>query len=112
MGLRKPIFCRLSKVVLKRNAVCLFLLWTASFAAFTTSAHAKEPPAAGIVLFDGPKGAAYVQMTGIALNGKTEVRICDGVAKIDKKTYDVLPRAQLAGATSDRKSTRLNSSHG
>ena len=100
MGLRKPIFCRLSKVVLKRNAVCLFLLWTASFAAFTTSAHAKEPPAAGIVLFDGPKGAAYVQMTGIALNGKTEVRICDGVAKIDKKTYDVLPRAQLAGATS------------
>jgi hypothetical protein len=53
-----------------------------------------------VVLFDGPQGAAYVQITEAALNGKIEVRNCDGVSRLDKNTYNGLPRASLAGASS------------
>ena len=53
-----------------------------------------------MVLFDGPQGARYVQITEAALNGKIEVRSCDGVSKLDKNTYNGLPRTSLAGASS------------
>lgn len=64
------------------------------------SAFAKDATTAAIVLFDGPKGAAYIQIAAITLNGKTELRVCDGAPKFDKRTYDAFPRIQLAGATS------------
>ncbi len=63
-------------------------------------ASAKDAPTAAIVLFDGAQGAAYVQITGVTLNGKTEVRLCDGVSKFDKNAYNALPRAPFAGASS------------
>ena len=69
------------------------------------SASAKDAPATAIVLFDGTQGAAYVQITGMTLNGKTEVRICDGVSKFDKNAYDALPRAPFTGATSLQRGT-------
>ena len=62
--------------------------------------YAKEVSLTAVVLFDGPKGAAYVQITDAALNGKTEVRSCDGVSKLDKNTYNGLPRVSLADASS------------
>ncbi len=63
--------------------------------------QAKEaPPVIAIALFDGPNGPAYVQISGLMLNGKTELRVCDGVSKIDKKTYDKLAKVQLQGASS------------
>lgn len=62
--------------------------------------YAKDTPVSAIVLFDGPNGAAYVQITGLTLNNKTEVRVCDGVPRFNKQGYDALPRMQLAGATS------------
>src|SRR5262249_1477995 len=37
---------------------------------------------------------------GLTLNGKTELRICDGVPKIDKRAYDALPRTPLTSLTS------------
>ena len=55
---------------------------------------------AGIVLFDGSRGPAYVQLTAFTLNGKAEVRLCQGVSKFDKNTYNSLPRAPLTGASS------------
>lgn len=67
---------------------------------FACLAHAKDTPVNAIVLFDGPSGAAYVQVTGLTLNNKTEVRVCDGVPKFNKQGYDALPRMQLAGAAS------------
>ena len=70
-----------------------------------TSAHAKESPANAIVLFDGPAGPAYVQVSGLMLNGKNEVRVCDGVAKISKSVYDGLQKIQLAGAASLQRNT-------
>jgi hypothetical protein len=63
------------------------------------SAFAKDP-AAAIILFDGPKGAAYVQINGVTINGKAELRVCDGVSKFDKRAYDAFPHIQLAGASS------------
>lgn len=64
------------------------------------TAYAKDAPLTAVVLFNGPQGAAYVQITEAALNGKIEVRSCDGVSKLDKNTYNGLPRASLAGANS------------
>ena len=62
--------------------------------------YAKDASLTAVVLFDGPQGAAYVQITEAALNGKVEVRGCDGVSRLDKSTYNALPRASLAGANS------------
>ena len=65
-----------------------------------TATHAKDASLTAVVLFDGPQGARYVQITEAALNGKIEVRSCDGVSKLDKNTYNGLPRTSLAGASS------------
>jgi hypothetical protein len=103
MSLRKSILSRLSGFPFKSGfVVCIYRLffWFAILFAAPIPAPAKTAPAATIVLFDGPTGAAYVQITGMTLNGKTELRICDGVPKFDKGAYDNLPRTQLAGATS------------
>ncbi|HEX4662819.1 MAG TPA: hypothetical protein VH196_00425, partial [Terriglobales bacterium] len=70
--------------------VCLALL--------SASVQAKDARTA-IVLFDGPTGPAYVQISGLTLNNKNDVRVCDGVSKFDKRTYDTFPKMQLAGAS-------------
>jgi len=62
---------------------------------FAFSSFAKDAPLSAIVLFDSRTGSGYVQATGVTLNGKTELRSCDGVPKFDKRSYDVLPRVQL-----------------
>src|SRR5947209_9557829 len=65
------------------------------------SVQAKDaPPINAIALFDGPNGSAYVQINGLMINSKTELRVCDGVSKFDKKTYDKMPKTQLQGAAS------------
>src|SRR5690242_6320488 len=64
------------------------------------AAHAKDAPVNAIVLYDGPGEAAYMQITGLTLNNKTEVRVCEGVPKFNKQGYDALAKMQLAGATS------------
>src|SRR5436305_1208145 len=80
----------------------VYLLCTAVLA-LCFSVVAKEndaTPVNAIVVFDAPSGPAYVQVSGLMLNGKTELRVCDGVPKFDKRAYDLLPRIQLTGATS------------
>jgi tetratricopeptide (TPR) repeat protein len=69
---------------------------------FVAAAQAKDAPVTvnAIALFDSPEGPAYVQITGLMLNGKTEMRSCDGIPRFDKHTYDEMMRVQLAGATS------------
>ena len=59
------------------------------------SSFAKDPPLTAIVLFNTPNGAAYVQVTGVTLNGKIELRVCDNTPKFDKHGYEVMPRVQL-----------------
>jgi hypothetical protein len=63
--------------------------------ALALSSYAKDAPLSAIVLFNAPNGPAYVQVTGVTLNGKTELRVCDGVATLDKHSYDGLPRVPI-----------------
>jgi hypothetical protein len=63
------------------------------------SASAKDVPLTAIVLYDSPGGAAYVQLTGVSLNGKTEVRTCDPASKMDKSAYGKASKIQMKGAT-------------
>jgi len=69
------------------------------FACFAVSTHAATRMTA-IALFDAPDGPAYVQISGVTLNGKTELRMCDGVSKIEKRNYEMLFKVQFVGATS------------
>jgi hypothetical protein len=63
--------------------------------ALAVSSFAKDAPLSAIVLFNTPSGPAYAQVTGVTLNGKTELRVCDGLLTIDKHSYDALPRVQI-----------------
>src|SRR5215471_15500326 len=67
--------------------------------AVAPSAAARENPVTAIALFDGPSAPAYVQITGLLLNGKSELRVCDGVPKMNKMAYDNLLHTQLASGT-------------
>jgi hypothetical protein len=68
-------------------------------ALFSATLQAKDARTA-IVLFDGTTGPAYIQISGLTLNGKNDVRVCEGTSKFDKRTYDTFPKIQLAGASS------------
>jgi hypothetical protein len=70
--------------------VCLLLAF-----ALNSFAFVKDTPLSAIVLFSAPNGPGYVQLTGATLNGKTELRVCEGTATIDKHSYDLLARVQL-----------------
>src|SRR5437868_635185 len=83
---RQTSLIRLTAIIL-----CLGLL--------PIAAQAKETRTT-IALFDGPGGPAYVQINGLTLNGKTELRSCDGVNKFDKHAYDALFKTPLAAASS------------
>ena len=62
--------------------------------------RAGEAPITAIALFDGTSGAAYVQISGVMLNRKTELRSCAGASKISHANYGKLPKVQLKSATS------------
>ena len=102
MSFRKSALLRLCGERLKDSPVarpCCWFLAPAILLAAAIPASAKDTPAA-IVLFDGAKGPAYIQITAMTVNGKTDLRVCDGAPKFDKRTYDAFPHIQLAGATS------------
>jgi tetratricopeptide (TPR) repeat protein len=60
--------------------------------------QSKDVPITAIELYDGPNGAAFVQLTGLLINGKAEVRSCAGVAQISKSNYGKLPKVPLSPA--------------
>ena len=68
-------------------------------------AFGKEPSLTAIELYDGPTGAAYVQLGDVSINGKAEMRDCSQSPgpSIDKSTYGKLPKLMLAvGGTLER----------
>lgn len=60
--------------------------------------RSKDAPLTAIELFDGPNGAAFVQLTGLLMNGKTEVRSCAGASQINKSNYGKLAKIPLNSA--------------
>jgi len=93
-------------------SISLFLVFCASFGFGVTllavillaslprtGVDAKEPPLNVIELYDGPNGAAYLQIAEFTINGKAEVRACGGMERIDKSAYSKLAKVPLAGAS-------------
>src|SRR5215469_5958538 len=63
-------------------------------------ATAKDAPLTAIELYDTSKGAAYLQLTDVLVNGKAELRGCsDPAQRIDRSAYGKLPKVGMAGAT-------------
>ena len=60
-----------------------------------SAVHSKDVPLTAIELFDGPNGAAFVQITNLLVNGKAEVRSCGGATQINKSTYGKLAKIPL-----------------
>jgi len=57
--------------------------------------HAKEAPLTAIEIYQGPNGPAYLHITDVLINGKAELRSCEGMATIDKSNYGKLPKVTL-----------------
>src|SRR5215472_7049027 len=76
------------------------LVWMFAVAWLSTVTQAKDQPLTAIELYDGPKGAAYVQLTDVLINGKAELRSCGTSQLIDKSTYGKLAKVSMAGAQS------------
>lgn len=60
--------------------------------------QSKDAPLTAIELFDGPNGAAFVQLSGLLMNGKAEVRSCGGATQINKSNYGKLAKIPLNSA--------------
>src|SRR5215831_121267 len=75
--------------------VCLALLLTL---AAIPAVHSKDVSITAIELYDGPNGAAFVQLTGLLINGKPEVRSCAGVPQINKSNYGKLLKVALGSS--------------
>jgi hypothetical protein len=62
------------------------------------TAMAKEPSLTAIELYDGPSGAAYVQLTDVLINTKAEMKDCTPYqqAAVDHSTYNKMELVHLA----------------
>ncbi len=58
--------------------------------------HAKEAPLSAIEIYNGPNGAAYLQISDVLINGKIEMRSCGSATTIDKSSYGRLEKVTLA----------------
>src|SRR5579859_2337230 len=67
------------------------------FASFGTASNTRTT---AIELYDSQNGPAYVQILGLTINGKTDMRICDDMPRFDKRAYDLMLKTQIAGASS------------
>jgi len=74
----------------KRASLALLLLVLAGPAVLS-----KDVPLLAIELFDGPNGAAFVQVSELLINGKAEVRSCGGATQINKSNYGKLVKIPL-----------------
>src|SRR5947209_1575727 len=84
-----------------RLSTSAYLLCTALLVlCLPVAAKDSAPSVTAIILYDTPSGPASVQVTGLMFNGKTDLRVCDGLTKFDKRTYDGMPHIQPAAGTS------------
>ena len=110
MPRRSNLFADLCARLLGRASATILLI-----ALGCTVAVAKDVPLNAIELYDGPNGAAFVQLTGVFINGKAELRACGGATQISKANYGKLAKIALnASVTSiqrDRNGT-MTVTHG
>src|SRR4051794_41265811 len=75
---------------LKRASFALLLIALA-----VPAVESKDVSITAIELYDGANGAAFVQLTGLLINGKAEVRGCGGATQINKSNYGKMPKNLL-----------------
>ena len=65
---------------------------------YAPAALAKQVSLTAVELYDGPSGAAYVQLADVLINGKFEMRDCTPfqAGAIDKTTYGKMEKLALA----------------
>jgi len=64
---------------------------------YAQPALAKPVSLIAIELYDGPSGAAYLQLSDVLINGKSEMRACASVeAPVDKSSYGKMGKLALA----------------
>jgi hypothetical protein len=80
------------------HARWLVLCFAASL--LVVPAQAKNASLTAIELYTGPDGPAYVHITDVLINGKSDLRVCDSVPKIDKSAYARLAKITLSTGTS------------
>ena len=89
-----------------RNSLCTSLTLGLSFLGlYSPAASAKDVSLTAIELYDGTSGAAYIQLQGVLINGKIELRDCNaaGTAPIEKSAYNKFEKLTLnAGGILDR----------
>jgi hypothetical protein len=73
----------------RRFVAGILILVALGVAGVAPSAMAKDIPLLAIEVYDGPSGAAYVQLTDVLINGKIEMKDCTPFqnAAVDKSTY-------------------------
>lgn len=83
----------------------ILVLTTVCLGWYAPAALAKEAPLLAIELYDGPAGAAYVQLTDVQINAKVEMRECSfsEAASVDKSAYNKMGKVLLgAGGVLER----------
>jgi hypothetical protein len=84
---------RLLRALLTGTLACTFLCLGLPRA----EASSKEPSLIAIELYDGPNGAAYLQLGDVLVNGRAEMRSCAScAATVDKSTYNKLEKLLLS----------------
>ena len=75
----------------------ILVLAGACLGLYAPAASAKDVPLTAIELYDGPSGAAYVQLTDVLINGKAEMRDCSpsGAGAVDKSAYGKMGKVTL-----------------
>ena len=86
--------------------MCRSIALSLSVLAFSTPALlANQPVLTAIQLYDGPNGAAYLQLGDVLINGKAYLRDCTQfqTVAVDKSTYGKMQKVTLsAGALLER----------
>lgn len=63
---------------------------------YVPGAQAKDKSLTAVLLFEGPKGPAYLQLSDVMLNGKAEAYVCTKGSSFDNSTYHRMTRMSLA----------------
>jgi tetratricopeptide (TPR) repeat protein len=61
-----------------------------------SGAWAKDAPITGVLLLRNSGGPGYIQISGLLINGKTELRACNAGHNIDKSEYKNMAKLNLA----------------
>ena len=90
----------------------LSLAWILALAGFglvwlAPAAMAKEPSLTAIEVYDGPSGAAYVQITDMLISAKAEMRDCTPYqqAAVDSSTYKKMELVHLVSGSELKRGT-------